>query len=138
MEEFAKALLDICPRFRVDKLYAQQEDALVQYVCKRRDVFVNLPTGYGKSMIFQMAPFIASKLSNFSPDSIIVVISPLVALMKDQVSRLTSLDISAAFVTADQEEEVLKRVENGLFRIVRLCQDSRGNCSNRSCIPVLH
>ena len=124
MEECSKAVLDICPRFKVDKLYAQQEDALFQFICQRKDVFVNLPTGYGKSVIFQMAPFVASKLPNFSPNSIVVVISPLVTLMKDQVSRLTSLDLSAAFVTADQEEEILQGVENGQFQIVYASPES--------------
>ena len=50
-QEFAKALFHYCPRFRVDKLYAHEEDALVHYICNRRDVFINLPTGYVKSVI---------------------------------------------------------------------------------------
>ena len=117
------AILNVCPSFNLNNLYAQQESALFQFL-SRKDVFVNLPTGYGKSIIFQMAPLVASKLSCFSPESIIIVISPLVALMKDQVAYLKSINIPAASVTADQEEEVLKDVEKGMFRIVYLSPES--------------
>ena len=55
-----------------------------------QDVFVNLPTGFGKSVIFQAAPFCWDFLRQIqagSPSSIAIVISPLSALilMKDQL-----------------------------------------------------
>ena len=70
------------------KLYAERENALFHFL-SRENVFVNLPTSYGKSMIFQIAPLVASELSKsctqFEAHCIIIVISPLVALMNDQV-----------------------------------------------------
>ena len=122
-DDFKKAVLSVCPLFNVDVLYVHQERALFQFL-SGKDIFVNLPTGYGKSMIFQMAPIVASKLSHFAHESIIIVVSPLVALMKDQVSFLTSINIPAAFVAADQDEKVLKKVENGMFRIVYMSPES--------------
>jgi ATP-dependent DNA helicase RecQ len=65
-----------------------------------------------------MAPLVASRLSNFSDESIIIVISPLVALMKDQVSYLSKINVPAAFVIADQDKNVLKDIENGKYSIV--------------------
>ena len=72
----------------VAKLYPEQVNALFHFL-SRENVFVNLPTSYGKSMIFQIAPLVASELSKsctqFEAHCIIIVISPLVALMNDQV-----------------------------------------------------
>jgi superfamily II DNA helicase RecQ len=116
-EAFNKALKDVCPLFNIVCLYKKQQDALFNFLCGR-DTFVNLPTGYGKSVIFQMAPLVASRLSNFSDESIIIVISPLVALMKDQVSYLSKINVPAAFVIADQDKNVLKDIENGKYSIV--------------------
>lgn len=65
------------------------------------DVFVNLPTGYGKSLIFQMAPLVhAWNYENFSSnclkkDPIILIVSPLLAWMQDQVKKLVSLGLRA-------------------------------------------
>ena len=65
------------------KLYAERENALFHFL-SRENVFVNLPTSYGKSMIFQIAPLVASELSKsctqFEAHCIIIVISPLVAV----------------------------------------------------------
>ena len=119
--EFNEAISSVCSFFGVGHLYPQQEKALLEFLSKRY-VFVNLPTGFGKSLIFQMAPLVASELAksctHFDPESIIIVISPLIALMKDQVASLQRLNIKAAFVAADQEERVLQEVEAGKFRIV--------------------
>ena len=53
--------------------------------------------------------------SRFPNESIVVVISPLVALMKDQVSFLKTLNVPAEFVAAEQVESVLKEVEAGKY-----------------------
>ena len=49
-----------------------------------RDVFVALPTGFGKSFCFFVLPRIFDALG--SPNSIVLVLSPLLAIMQDQVS----------------------------------------------------
>ena len=70
------------------KLYPEQVNALFHFL-SRENVFVNLPTSYGKSMTFQIAPLVASELSKsckqFEAHCIIIVISPLIALMNVQV-----------------------------------------------------
>ena len=70
------------------KLYPEQVNALFHFL-SRENVFVNLPTSYGKSMIFRLAPLVTSELSKsctqFEARCIIIVISPLVARMNDQV-----------------------------------------------------
>ena len=70
------------------KLYPEQVNALFHFL-SRENVFVNLLTNNVKSMIFHIAPLVASELSKsckqFEAHCIIIVISPLVALMNDQV-----------------------------------------------------
>ena len=77
----------------------EQREAL-RCVLFGRDGFVTLPTGYGKSAIFQALPLCASTLlKRFSGTSVscgVIVISPLVSLMTDQVSKLRRVGISSA------------------------------------------
>ena len=60
-------------------------------------MFVSLPTGYGKSIIYQLAPFIVeqmARLDGIIRTAIVLVISPLVSLMKDQVTYLKKKGIN--------------------------------------------
>ena len=58
-----KAISGVCLTFVVQNLCPQQEKALAEFL-SGRNVFVKLPTGYGKSLIYQMAPLVAIELSN--------------------------------------------------------------------------
>ena len=74
----------------VTKLRAEQKQALL-HLLTGRDVFVNLPTGCGKSSIYQRAPSIVEEMSHLGRkilSAIILLISLLVSLMKDQVQHL--------------------------------------------------
>ena len=67
------------------KLKKKQFEAL-DYVLKGKDVLCLFPTGYGKSLIFQVLPKVCKELRRASSPTVIVV-SPLVALINDQVSN---------------------------------------------------
>lgn len=71
----------------------QQED-IVRSVLLGNDTLALMPTGGGKSICFQV-PALAK-------EGICVVISPLIALMKDQVDRLRSMDIRSAYLSSMQ------------------------------------
>ena len=71
--------------------------AAIKSVFRGEDVFVSVPTGFGKSLMYQILPICARKLlrscgSTLPADLIplVVVVSPLIALMQDQVSKLNS------------------------------------------------
>ena len=86
----------------------EQQQALF-HLLSGRDVFVNLP-GYGKSAIYQLAPLIVEEmaLDDRPQTAIVLVISPLVALMKDQEKYLKSKGIHASFIGEKHGDDDLK------------------------------
>ena len=111
------AIRKVCEIFGIQKLRSHQEDAINHVVEKKRDVFVNLPTGFGKSLIYQALPVVFSSLPCSSEKNVVIVISPLTSLMKDQVSRLTSLGIGAVSL-AELTDQQSVAVQNGEFSVV--------------------
>src|SRR3954468_7926270 len=85
------------------------EDALAG-----RDVFALLPTGGGKSLCFQLPALLR--------DGVTIVVSPLIALMKDQVDALRTSGIAATFLnsTLDRQEatERLRGLHRGQYRLL--------------------
>ncbi len=73
-----------------------------------RDVFALLPTGGGKSLCFQLPALIRPGLT--------VVVSPLIALMKDQVDALTASGIPATFLNSTLKADESRRRLRGLFQ----------------------
>ena len=77
-----------------------------------------------------MAPLAKMGLAKYTQDNmwktraILIVICPLVALMQDQVSRLQSLGINVVYITSDQTESVLKKIENGEYNLVFMSHES--------------
>ncbi len=73
-----------------------------------RDSLVVLPTGGGKSLCYQAPALLSDKLT--------VVVSPLIALMKDQVDRLIQRGISSAFFNSSLDAADRRRVTAGITR----------------------
>ena len=81
-----------------------EQKQAIQAVYKGKDVFMWLPTGYGKSVCFECLPFVydmkldrhLSKLEH----SVVLVISPLISLMVDQVSSLRSRGVCATVLSS--------------------------------------
>ena len=84
-----------CNRWGVSK---EEQLAAVKGVYDEQDVFVCLPTGYGKSLCYQTLPFqMEHKLGG---NKGILVMSPLVALMEDQVYRLKKYGVRASILSS--------------------------------------
>ena len=69
------------------------------------NAFVSVPTGFGKSLVYQILPFCAERLlqpqsSHIRP--VVVVISPLLSLMHNQVSVLSSKKVRAMCISGNQ------------------------------------
>ena len=69
-----------------------------------RGLIAILPTGYGNSLIFPLFPRLINALQRNTVSKIIVV-TPLVAIMKDQVEQLQSMGILALVIGVDIEED---------------------------------
>ena len=52
----------VCQTFGIRELSAYQREVIVQFVQKKTDVIVNLPTGYGKSLIYQALAFVSNSI----------------------------------------------------------------------------
>lgn len=90
-----------------DALLPLQEEA-IGAVLAGRDSIVILPTGGGKSLCYQAPAAATGKLA--------VVVSPLIALMKDQVDGLTAAGVPAAFLNSSLTIDERRQVEAGVAR----------------------
>jgi superfamily II DNA helicase RecQ len=72
-----------------------QKNAITSIVKKKEDIFVSFPTGYGKSVIYQALPFAFDEHTR-NTGHIVVVISPLLTLIEDQIQNLRGVGITAA------------------------------------------
>ena len=95
--EAASPYMDVVRRvWGYSGLRPRQAEAMRAFLA-RRDSLVVLPTGSGKSLCFQ-APALVR------PDELTLVVSPLIALMRDQVERLRSLGVGACFINSAMSE----------------------------------
>ena len=75
-------------------LRPHQKTAITSFV-QGRDVFVCLPTGSGKSLCFAILPEMFNQLSSLH--GIVLVVSPLISLMQDQVKSVMERGITAVY-----------------------------------------
>lgn len=118
-------------KYRVLKQYfgydsfREGQEALVDGILGGRDVFGIMPTGSGKSLCFQIPALLM--------DGITLVVSPLISLMKDQVTTLNQAGVHAAYLnsslTMNQYHLALSYAREGRYPIIyvapeRLLTDS--------------
>lgn len=88
--------------------FRSPQDEIINSILDGKDTFGLMPTGGGKSICFQVPALMK--------DGICLVISPLVALMKDQVQRLQQLNIKAIALTGGiQSDEMITLLDNCEF-----------------------
>jgi len=88
-----------------DQLRPLQEKAIRACV-EKRDSLVVLPTGGGKSLCYQLPPVLAGRTD--------VVVSPLIALMNDQVDGLEQAGYPAAALHSNLSNDERSRIESGM------------------------
>ncbi|XP_065062582.1 uncharacterized protein LOC135689329, partial [Rhopilema esculentum] len=112
-EKFEEGLGFARTMFGISSMHEEQLEAL-RHFFRGKHLYFSAPTGYGKSLIYQVIPFVNDYLMDqLTLPSCILVVTPLQSLMLDQVSKLRALGINTAAIYADQSEEVLLEIENG-------------------------
>lgn len=110
--------------FGYDSFRANQLE-VIQDVLSQKDVLAIMPTGGGKSLCFQL-PALAM-------EGTAIVISPLIALMKDQVDVLQANGIAAAYFNSSQptevQQEVVQHLKNGKLKLFYIAPESIGQFS---------
>ena len=86
--------------------FRHQQEAIIKHVLNGQDVLALMPTGGGKSLCYQLPAVLMGGLT--------IVISPLIALMKDQVDSLNVNGIPAAFLNSTQSPDEQQRITDQL------------------------
>lgn len=114
-----KQLLELLKiHFSYESFLPGQEEA-IDNILNHKDTVVVLPTGGGKSMIFQLPALVL--------EGITIVISPLIALMKDQVDSLDKVGIPATFInssiSSQEAEERMNRAGTGEYKLLYIAPE---------------
>jgi ATP-dependent DNA helicase RecQ len=100
--------LEILQKYWKHDTFRSPQNEIINSVLEGKDTFALMPTGGGKSICFQVPALMQ--------DGICLVVSPLVALMKDQVQRLQQLGIKAIALTGGiHSDELITLLDNCQF-----------------------
>ena len=120
----SKAISYATKAFGYSELRPNQELA-VKHFLRGHDVFVSLPTGSGKSLCYCLLPkafdFLWQRIE--STQSILVVVSPLIALMQDQVRAMRERGATVVYAGV-VEDELERSICSGDFQLVFLSPES--------------
>ncbi len=115
LEQAQRVLKDI---FGYDSFRGRQGD-IIERVASGGDALVLMPTGGGKSLCFQVPALLR--------DGLAVVVSPLIALMDDQVATLEELGVAAAALnstlSAEQQRDLASRIKRGEVKMLYLAPE---------------
>lgn len=99
--------------------FRMNQEAVIRSVLKKKDTFVLMPTGGGKSICYQLPALLF--------DGLTLVISPLIALMKDQVDTLRLNGVEAAFINStqspDEQEIILNKARDKQLKLLYLAPE---------------
>lgn len=96
------------------KSFRDDQAEIIRHVLDEKNVFVIMPTGGGKSLCYQIPALLFSGVT--------IVVSPLIALMQDQVATLSELGVPAAYLsstlTLDDSRLLLQKIRNSQLKIL--------------------
>lgn len=114
--------------------FRQSQEEIIETILKGENVLAVLPTGAGKSICYQIPALVSD---NFS-----IVISPLIALMKDQVDSLNKNEEIAAFINSSmsfyEAEDVLRKISFGNIKLLYVAPERLENIQFADRIRDLH
>ncbi len=87
--------------------FRHSQEEVIQDILNGKDAFVLMPTGGGKSLCYQIPALVL--------DGVTIVVSPLIALMQDQVDALQQLGVKAAFLNSSLSTDQAQTIEGQLL-----------------------
>jgi ATP-dependent DNA helicase RecQ len=108
-----------------------EQENIIQNVLQKKDTFVLMPTGGGKSLCYQVPALML--------DGITIVISPLIALMKDQVDALRLNGIQAAYLNSTQssfeQDAILDKARSKELKLLYLAPEKLLRQEETTALP---
>lgn len=87
--------------------FREEQEAIIKNVLAGKDTFVIMPTGGGKSLCYQIPAIMQ--------EGVAIVVSPLIALMKDQVDQLQALGVKAAFLNSTLSQKAVNAIQQEIL-----------------------
>jgi ATP-dependent DNA helicase RecQ len=107
--------------------FRHEQEAIIEHVLSGGDVMALMPTGGGKSLCYQLPAVLLPGLT--------IVISPLIALMKDQVDSLNVAGIPAAFLNSSQsageQNQIITQLNNNHIKLLYLAPERLFGSGNK-------
>jgi ATP-dependent DNA helicase RecQ len=115
------------------KAFRGSQQEVIGAAMAGRDSLVVMPTGGGKSLCYQVPAL--------QQEGVGLVVSPLIALMQDQVSALQELGVDAGFLNsnqrADEQRQVISRLQNGSLKLLYVAPERLAADSTRRLLAGL-
>ena len=119
--DFSSALAESLESFTHKSLKPEQKECIRRIVSLSEDVLAVLPTGFGKSAIFQMIPKVFGVLHRMktgeTKEIIVAVVCPLEYIRKQQVESVRKADCGLSATTIGESEETDLEIEDGKYNI---------------------
>ena len=105
------------------EVFRENQEDIIDHIVEGKDTLVLLPTGGGKSLCYQLPALIL--------EGTCIVVSPLLALMKDQVNQLKNKGIEAEFLSSEQSEDeaesILNSCKEGIVKLLYISPERLNN-----------
>src|SRR5229473_2970069 len=112
-----RQLSDALQKYWGYESFRSGQENIVRSIASGRDACVVMPTGGGKSLCYQLPAVLDAQRT-------VVVVSPLIALMQDQVAQLEQMGVPAGFLnsslSSEQRSVILRRASEGHYRLLYL------------------
>ena len=120
MSDFLNELHPYLKKYFGFDSFKDQQEEIITSVLKKKDCLVIMPTGGGKSICFQLPALLFKGTT--------LVISPLIALMKDQVDGLKANGVPADFFnssqSAEEQQKILESAQEGKLKLLYVAPES--------------
>ena len=121
-ETFGVTPIETLDRYFGFKTFRGRQGAAIDHVLSGGHALVIMPTGMGKSLCYQIPALVDAAECGSGPPPLTLVISPLIALMKDQVDALLRRNIEACFInsslTRSEREKRSAEVASGKYSLL--------------------